>query len=310
MPKHPHFQFAFFAPKYWGIWIGFACLRLIGLLPYQTKLAFGGSLGKLLYHIAGKRKQLVQANLKIAFPNSPQAVIDELIKQHFISLGIYLAETTINFWGQYRKQSAKNESQHFHFKGLENFRSVKNRGILLVIPHFTTIETTGLMLTYVTDFHPIYRKHDNPLMEYLITSSRIIENTPDPQQHSSHPLANSNTKAIIQSLKNNKVVWIAPDQKFTSKGSLNVPFFGKDAPSHPGICKLAKLTGAAVIPVFTRRIGSEYELTFKAPLKNFPSGSDYQDILKLHQLYEQEILENPSQYLWTHNRWGLTNKLH
>ncbi|WP_158235994.1 lysophospholipid acyltransferase family protein [Hydrogenovibrio sp. SC-1] len=299
------FQIKYLKLQYWGIWIGFGLLRLIGWLPYRPKMAVGKVIGRLLYYIAPSRKRIAHHNLQNCFPEKTANEISQLTKQHFESLGISLAETTMNFWGRYRKHPNNNERQYFHFHGLEHFYTIKNRGILLVVPHFTTMETTGLMLTYITDFRPIYRPHDNPLMETLITQSRTIANTPDPKQYSSIPISNKDTKGIVRALRNNQVIWIAPDQRYRAKGKINVPFFNMDAPSNPGICKLAKRTNAAIIPVFTRRIGLDYHLTFLPPLDNFPSGDDYQDIQKLHQLYEVEITENPSQYLWTHNRWNI-----
>lgn len=299
------FQIKFFKPQYWGIWIGFSLLRLLGLLPYRQKMTIGKAIGRLLYYLAPSRKRIAHHNLQNSFPEKTANQISQLTKQHFESLGISLAETTINFWGRYRKQASNNERQYFHFHGLEHFNAVTDQGILLVVPHFTTMETTGLMLTYITDFRPIYRPHDNPLMEALITQSRTIANTPDPKQHTSIPISNKDTKGILQALRHKQVIWIAPDQRYRAKGKINVPFFNMDAPSNPGICKLAERTNAAVIPVFTRRIGLDYHLTFLPPLDNFPSGNDYQDILKLHRLYEAEILENTSQYLWTHNRWNI-----
>ena len=305
MNDSPNFQWRFLKPQYWGIWLGFGALRLLGLLPYKIKFKVGQKIGGLLYVLARQRKKIARHNLTLCFPDKSPIEIEECVKQHFQDLGMSLAETTTNFWGRYRHHADNNESQYFHFHGLEHFQSVKNQGILLVVPHFTTMETTGLMLTYVTDFHPIYRQHDNPLMEALITQSRTIQNTPDPKQFSSRPIHNKDTRGILNALRHNEVVWIAPDQRYRSKGKLDIPFFGQKAPSNPGICKLAKLTNAKVIPVFTRRSGLRYDLTFLPPLENFPSGDDFQDILKLHQLYEQEIRENPTQYLWTHNRWNI-----
>lgn len=306
MNDSPSFQLNFLNPKYWGIWIGFTLLRLFGLLPYRLKIAVGRAIGRLLYYLAPSRKRIANHNLQNCFPEKTSDEILLLTKQHFESLGISLAESTMVFWGRHRKSPNNNERQHFYFHGLEHLRSVKNQGILLVVPHFTTMEITGLMLTYITDFRPIYRPHDNPLMESLITRGRTITNTPDSKQFSSIPISNKNTKEIVRALRQKQVIWIAPDQRYRGQGNIEVNFFSRPAPSNPGICKLAKMTHAAIIPVFTRRIGFEYHLTFLPELQNFPSGKDDQDIVRLHQLYENEIIANPAQYLWVHDRWKLT----
>lgn len=300
--KH-EFKAQLLCPKYWGIWIGFLFLRFISFLPRNLKFFIGKKIGQLLYYIAPSRKSLARKNLQLSFPENNKNQIEKILKEHFESLGISLIETTINLWGSHRRPQKKPiKMPFFTFHGLENLEKYPNQGLLLVVPHFTTIETTGLMLSQVIPFRPIYRKHDNPLMEYLITKSRTL--TLDSGQ-SVTPLANSDTRAMIKALKDHENIMILPDQRYRAKGNIKVPFFGVDAPSNPGICKLAKLGNAKVLPVFTKRYGQHYEMTILPGLDNFPSGDDYSDILRLHHLYETEIKANPAQYLWTHNRWNL-----
>lgn len=298
------FKLSFLHPKYWGIWLGYAVLRLIGFLPYTAKIRFGEILGLLLYRIAGSRRKRARQNLEIAFPEKTPEEINQLLVEHFKSLGVGLIEITITAWGKHRHSETDNEMDFFHYYGMEHIKANSAHGILLLVPHFTTMEMSGLMLSFVIDYSPIYRKHDNPLLEYLITKSRTRSDSSTLQKQVS-PLLNTDTKTMLKALRNHKVLWIAPDQKFNGQGSIDVPFFNKPAPTNPGINKLAKLGKAKVIPCFTRRIGTQYEMHIHPPIENFPSGDDYEDTLRLHKLYEEEIKQNPSQYLWVHNRWSL-----
>ena len=306
--KHNPFKLSFLCPKYWGIWTGYFFLKLLSLTPYKMKFTLGKLLGSFMYYLVPSRKRLALKNIQMCFPELSASEHHSILKEHFQDLGINLMETGINLWGAHRQNTQKNESAHFKFKGLENLENAKakNQGILLVVPHFTTLEITGLMLSFLTAYRPIYRPHDNALMEYLITTSRTIENIPGQPNRSVIPVSNKDTRTMMQDLRAGKVLMILPDQRYRAKGRVVVPFFGIDAPSNPGINKLAKLGKAKVLPVFTRRSGHSYELTILPALENFPSGDDYADTLRLHQLYEAEIRENPSQYLWTHNRWGLS----
>lgn len=304
----PRFKASFLCPKYWGIWVGFFLLKLLSLLPYRFKFSVGKAIGEIFYLLAKSRRELARKNIQQCFPEKSPQACEEILKQHFASLGINLMETTINIWGKHHKNAKKNESQHFTFKGLEHLKANENHGILLVVPHFTTIEITGLMISFITEYRPIYRPHDNPLMEYLITQSRTVSEHDDPLGRSVKPVSNKNTRELITQLRDHKNLMILPDQKYTNQGHILVPFFGFMAPSNPGINKLAKLGKAKVIPIFTRRKGHEYELEFLPPLENFPTGDDYQDILTMHKLYETEIKQNPAQYLWVHNRWNNKNQ--
>lgn len=302
------FQAKFLCPKYWGIWFGFGLLRLIGFLPYQKKIVFGEALGRLIFKLASRRRELARKNLQIAFPDKSEDEITQLLKQHFESLGVSLIEITVTAWGKHR-HSDDNEQQYFTYYGLENIEQNLDSGILLLVPHFTSMEMSGLMLSFVHDYRPIYRKHDNDLMEYLITKSRTPAKKEDraQQQYNVSPLFNTDTRTMIKALRAKDILWIAPDQKYGGQGSIEVPFFGTKTPSNPGINKLAKMGKAKVIPCFTRRNGYHYEMHILPPLDNFPSGDDYEDTLRLHHLYETEIQQNPSQYLWVHDRWDIKN---
>lgn len=303
----PRFKMAFLAPKYWGIWFGFGILRLLGFLPYKAKIKFGEGLGQFIYALSIKRKRFARQNLQIAFPEKSAAEIEELLKQHFKSLGVGLMEITINLWGKYHTQTdpTQNEFQYMKFYGVENLKAYPNQGKILLVPHFTSIEMTGLMMSFLTDYRPIYRPHDNPLLEYFITKSRTFPNNPN--QYTAIPIPNTDTLPMVKALRKYQTLAILPDQKYSGKGSLNVPFFGISAASNPGINKLAKMGKAVIIPCFTRRIGLEYQLHILPALENFPSGDDEADTLRLHHLYEDEIKQNPSQYLWVHDRWSFKN---
>ena len=301
------FKTAFLHPRFWGIWLGYALLRLIGFLPYTAKIRFGEAIGSLLYKLAGSRRRLARTNLNLAFPEKSKDEIQQLLLEHFKSLGVGLIEITVTAWGKHRRNEQDNECAFFSYVGLENLEQHSEEGVLLLVPHFTSMEMSGLMLSFVTPFRPIYRKHDNPLLEYLITKSRSPGKSQMKSERSVAPLLNTDTKTMLKALRDHQRLWIAPDQKYTDKGSLYVPFFDVMAPSNPGITKLAKLGKAKVIPCFTRRNGPYYEMHIHPALENFPTGDDYQDILRLHHLYEAEIRQNPSQYLWVHDRWDTRN---
>ncbi len=305
MPEN-HFKVSFLHPKYWGIWLGLSLLRLLSFAPYYLKFKIGDFIGQIMYKLAKSRRGLALKNITMCFPEKTPSEHQKIVKDHFKSLGIYFIEMSINLWGKHRHNNSKNEFQHFTYHGLENLEKHNNTGILILTPHFTTLEITGLMLSFITSYRPLYRPHNNPLMEYWITKSRTYKRTVNQKTLQILPISNKATRTLIKALRAKVAIGILPDQRYRSKGKVDVPFFGVSAPSNPGINKLAKLGKAKVLPVFTRRIGSKYQLTILPALENFPSGDDYKDTLRLHKLYEAEIKKNPSQYLWTHNRWDIS----
>ena len=296
----------FIHPKYWGIWLGIGLLKLLGHLPYDWKFPAGRFLGRILYRLSPKRRRLAFANIKLCFPDKSILEQRDIIKSHFESLGISLMEMTIVWWGDHKKNHAKAfERGLVTFIGEENLQQAQQqgKGVLILAPHFTTLELTGLFVSFLTNYHAVYRPHDNPLMDHLIAEGRSIEFS-DGQKV--EPVSNANTRQMLKVLRAGKSMTFLPDQRYRAKGHVVVDFFGHATKSNPATSKIAKLTSCAVVPTFTRRLANhQYEVEFLPALENFPSGDDVADTLRLHKLYETEIRRNPSQYLWVHNRWNL-----
>lgn len=306
MSYQVNFKKSFLLPQYWGIWFGVGLLWLISRLPLRAKFALGKKLGKLMYRLSPKRRKLALANIQLAFPDLSPSEAQHQLNRHFESLGISLIEMAIVWWGGYKKQgTASIEHRLVDYQGLDNLKNAQARGqgVLILAPHFTTLEMTGLFVSFLTHFNAIYRPHDNPLMDYLIAKGRSI---PLADGRKVNPIANNNTRAMLKVLRNGESMTILPDQRYRSRGHVKVPFFGHMTRSNPATSKLAKLTGCAVVPCLTERTqDNRYIVTFLPALENFPSESAEQDTLRLHTIYEQAIKSNPSQYLWVHNRWDL-----
>jgi KDO2-lipid IV(A) lauroyltransferase len=84
-----------------------------------------------------------------------------------------------------------------------------------------------------------------------------------------------------------------------------VPFFGVPAATVSALPRLAKLTGAQVIPVVTRQLswGRGYAVRFYPPWDTYPSGDLETDVTRMNAFIEDRIREMPPQYLWLHRRF-------
>ncbi|WP_232504047.1 lysophospholipid acyltransferase family protein [Thiomicrospira microaerophila] len=299
------FRPQYLAPKYWGIWLGVGLLKILSLLPRALQFKLGAAVGRLLYHMAKQRRKIAIANIRRAFPALDRQQRNTLVKQNFESMGIAFVEMAMTWWGDHRKHINQPKIKScFHYKGLAHLDQAKQagKGALLLTPHFTHVDMTGLLASFVTDLHPVYKPNKNPLIDHLIIKGRTHGQPPK------LPIDYKDTRRLVKTLREGKNIGYLPDQRYRGKGHLNVPFFGFEAKSHSATSKLAKMTGCMVIPSLVRRKGMQYELEFLPVLDNFPSGDDFADTLRLHQLYEQEIRHNPTQYLWVHNRWDLTKQ--
>ena len=281
-------------PAYWGIWLFLAFLRVVVLLPYSTQLAVGRMLGHAMWHLAGPRRRITRVNLKICFPELGPEQRRDLARAHFESLGIAFVETAVCWWAD-----AARLEPLLTIRGLEHLQGAlaEGRGALLLSAHFTTLEIGGRLLGLRARFHPMYKRSRNPVIERFMRGRREF--------HFGRTIPMDDVRALLKSLKANVPVWYAPDQGFTGKGYLLVPFFGVPAPTNPATSRIAKLSQAPVLFFATRRLpgSAGYELTIQPPLAGFPSDDAAADAARINRLIEAEVRGCPEQYLWVHNRF-------
>ena len=281
-------------PRYWPVWIIYFALRLINYLPYRVQTFIGRKIGKLAMRLSPKRRKIAEINLNLCFPDWTEEKRQEILRQHFETLGINLFEFGIGYWWSDRRFKPLAQ-----FEGLENLHGAlqKGKGVILLAGHFTTLEIICRVLFLQTDFHPMYRKNNNPLIDHIITSNRL--------RYVSQVIPHDNLRSMIRSLRDNKPVLYIPDQNFGRKHSIFVPFFGIQTATVPATSRLAAIGNTPVLPIVQQRLPDDrgYRLVIEKALENFPTENMEQDTIRINQLFEHQIRNNPVDYLWVHRRF-------
>ncbi len=282
------------APRYWLLWIGIGFLWGLIHLPHQWRLSAGRQIGILAYYLIARRRKIAAINLKLCFPKLNEIQQKHLIRQHFQSLGMGLLEMLSAWWlpNKTLKPLGHIEGLEYLYQALEH-----GKGVILLSAHFTSLEIGTRFLTMHTSIHGVYRQHENPLIEYFMKKSR--------EHWAEKAIPRNSIREMLRSLKQNKALWFATDQNFGHKNSVFVDFFNISASTNIATSRLAKMSGAIVIPFFTQRLKANkgYKVILQAPLDNFPSGNEIEDTLRINQLIEQQVLQVPEQYLWVHRRF-------
>ena len=94
------------------------------------------------------------------------------------------------------------------------------------------------------------------------------------------------------------------DQKDTA--GIDVKLFNKITKTQIGFLKIARKHNLKLIPVKNTRYNiNNFSIKFYPPIKPFEkSKSDAEAMLYIHKIIEEWILENPTQWLWQHNRFN------
>ena len=146
-------------------------------------------------------------------------------------------------------------------------------------------------------YRPLNNFFLNPLMEYLrmkyICSNQI-------------PKGRIGMRAIISKVKNGYSIALMVDQR-VSEGPRAL-FFNKLAHTTTIPAQLALKYNCKLVPIsLVRKEGANFEMTVHEPYKIEKTGNAEEDTknitLKINQVIENMILNNPKQWIWPHNRW-------
>ena len=137
----------------------------------------------------------------------------------------------------------------------------RGNGVILLTAHFTTLEMGGRMLARVAPVKFLYRPTKNEVLARFLSRCRC--------RHGGDPIPRDDIRALISALKRNECVWYAPDQAYRKKGAEMVPFFGIPAATNTLTSRLARMTGAAVLPYFFERLPGDqgYRAVIHPPLR-------------------------------------------
>ncbi len=263
-------------------------------LPYSVLMMMGRSLGFILRMLPMRFVHIAERNIELCMPELTALQRRKILKAHFASLGMGLFETALSWWG-----SPKRCLQLTHIEGMEHLQAAlgKGHGAILLCAHFTTIEMSGWALAVRMPLNIMYRPTRNAVMEYFLSRNRA--------RRLKRAIRRDDVRALITALKANEAVWYAPDQSYRNKGAQMVPFFGVPCASNVSTSRLAKMTGAAVLPYMPERLPDNrgYRMIIHPAFENYPGEDAVADTLRYHHVIEKNIRDVPAQYLWIHRRF-------
>jgi KDO2-lipid IV(A) lauroyltransferase len=285
----------YLAPRFWSTWVLLGWLRLTVCLPLPVALKLHKRLGRGLWYLLARRRVIVERNLTLCFPELGPDGVEKLAKQHFENIGAFFAELAFAWFSSPERLAAL-----FRIEGREHLEAAlaKQHGVLLVSGHFTPLEIcTPAIKPLVPLFAFMYTPRRNALLDAF--QSRGRQRT----GHESFP--NSDLRALLRALKRNAVVWYAPDQAYAGSSGVLLTFFGEPAMTNTGASRIARMSGATIVPLFFCRLADDsgYVVRFHPPLEDVPSEDLVHDTRVLTTILEGFVRECPAQYFWTHRKF-------
>ena len=240
-----------------------------------------------------KSEKTIQKNLRIFLKNNSQFNEKKIISEMWKNYG----KTFIEYI--YLNQLRKNDS-HINLIGEENLSSIlkDKKPVIFVSGHFANFELMSMEITkrdikLATIYRPLNNIFLNPFMEYLrktfVCKNQIKKGI-------------NGVRDAINFIKNDHSIALMIDQRVSEGDIIN--FFNEDALTTTLPAQLALKFKLNIIPVFIERKNNDtFNIEFKRPInsKNFQNKILLSN--ELNKVLEQMIIKNPSQWIWTHDRW-------
>ena len=240
-----------------------------------------------------KSKKIIEKNLTI-FKKDGKLIKDDIIKLMWSNYG----KTFIEY--MFLKKFSKT-SDHIKIKGEEILNDIisQKKQVIFVSGHFANFELMSMELTkrnvkLATIYRPLNNFFLNPLMEYLrkkyICRNQVQKGI-------------KGLKETINYIKNGFNIALMIDQRLSE--GIKSKFFGKDALTTTLPAQLINRFNLEIVPIYISRLNNNnFEMEIMKPISLKESLNTKEQITdRLNVLMEDLILRDPSQWIWTHNRW-------
>ncbi len=237
-----------------------------------------------------RKKKIVQNNLSLAGIKLQN--INHIEKEMWSNYGMTFVEYI--FLNDFRRSNS-----HIDVQGLEILDELKkkNKSAIFISGHFANFELMSMELTkYGLELATIYRPLNNyflnPFMEYLrrkhICKNQIKKGI-------------SGIKEVLKYLENNCSIAMMVDQRL-SEGE-KIDLFGKPAATTTLPAQLSIRFNLDIIPIrLIRNKENTFSMKIDKPIE-FKTKNKIEITKSINKVLEKMVLENPSQWIWTHNRW-------
>tara|TARA_B100000941_G_scaffold281680_1_gene249394 strand:- start:68 stop:925 length:858 start_codon:yes stop_codon:yes gene_type:complete len=276
--------------EYIFIIILFGLLKVLG---YKTASNFGCFLGKTFGPFFRSKKIIKNNLIKFDKSLSPEKITN-ISKEMWGNYGRILSEYP--FISSFRKGDL---DEYIKIENKEKLEEIKKGPpVVFISAHFSNfelmamaIEKAGVNLSAI--YRPLNNKMVNSIMEPLrkkyICKNQIKKGI-------------NGVRESLKFFKQGISIAIMIDQRVSEGEKIN--FFDHPAYTTTIPAQFVKKFGCKIQPVYIERYNKvNFKITFDEQIIIEDNADNALISLKLNQWLENKIRKNPSQWIWTHDRW-------
>jgi KDO2-lipid IV(A) lauroyltransferase len=236
---------------------------------------------------------VVQVNLAMCWPHTPQVELERMTKQCFV----FFAQAWLDrswLW----HAPADVVQKRIHWVG--DLSALKQpEGVVVFAPHFVGLDAGWIALSLATHrpLNTIYTPQSNVGVDAWIAKGRQRFGTVNLSKRS------DGAQALISALRRGELLYLLPDMDSGEDDTVFVPFFDVPAATLTSLSRFAKLGRAQVVPITTRLTPQGYEVQVHPAWDDVPSGDVLADTALMNQRLADWIRTMPAQYFWVHKRF-------
>lgn len=273
---------------------------IVQALSIETCAAGCRWMAWLANDVINKRGEVVDENLRLAFPEMPSDERRNLARrmwEHLFLMVVEMAHAP-------RKIHDTNWQQHIHVRDIAAAmrRFFSDRPHVTVSGHFGNFELAGFVFgLFGFEMFSVARPLDNPFLHRWIRKFRaenFVKILPK----------NGSAGEISEMLARQGTLSVLADQNAGPKGCW-VDFFGRPASTHKAVALFSLANDAPLVVGSFRRLDKplKFELAIDGVADPRTLSPEQQGVAGMTQWFthclEQIIRRDPDQYWWVHRRW-------
>lgn len=274
-------------------------LNLLGRIPRPLLMAFGSFVGWLAWTL-GIRRRVALENLRLAFPEKPEAERRAIARGNYRHLGQMIPDFL-----RVPALSPSELDRIFVYEGWECYEraAARGKGVIACTAHFGNFDLLasantrrGVPITQIS--REMGKNVFNDLIREARRRSGVDELVVKPGQ---------TMRAILKALSQNRVIGYVIDQNQPVRAVFPT-FFGVPAATAATPAFLARRTGCAVIFTLSVPLGDgRHRVFIEGPLEVPDTGDAEADDLAFMQLLNDKleawVRRHPDRWYWVHRRW-------
>lgn len=280
-----------FRPRYWPTWGTLLLLWLLMRLPRTWVMRLGGWLGDWFRRRNLKRRHIAETNIGICFPELSEERRRQLVIDHFRNYGRGLLDLGLACMG-----SRKRLTKYSEIQGIEHITDNQASGVIVIGFHSISMEMSAISLLPDIPLVSMMKRDSNPVINRFLYRARTRFSLAEIY------MRDQGLRGILRGIRRGKTCYLVPDEDYgDSRHTVFAPFFGEPKSTLTTVSRIARKTGAVVVPCFCILDATTgiYRTMVLEPIQDYPTESETENAARINRAAETLVRHAPEQYMWT-----------